>query len=258
VDAGLAYASRVYRIPSSFRREWTGLYIQASPLTGGRSGLVQRVEGDRWVVTLSSRGGQVAPTDEAGFLEFTRLLPDPMVYEAIRDAEPLSPISGFRATANRVRHYERLSRMPEGFVVMGDAACAFNPVYGQGMTTAALGAEVLSACLSAKRDGLTRRFQTKLAEENATPWRLATAEDYRYIAGHKEGWIAGVMRHYIDRVVQLGTTDAAARLAFLKVLHLIDPPTALFSPRLIIKALVPKSMIPQANRREAPEARIAA
>ena len=62
-------------------------------------------------------------------------------------AEPLTPISGQRATENRLRHYDCLKLFPEGVVALGDAACAFNPVYGQGMTAAALGAEVLDRWL---------------------------------------------------------------------------------------------------------------
>src|SRR5439155_959510 len=83
-----------------------------------------------------------------------------------RDAEPMSPIQGTRSTANVLRHYERLARFPDGLVVVGDAACAFNPVYGQGMTAAAMGALLLDECLRVERrrgnqdlDGLPRRFQ---------------------------------------------------------------------------------------------------
>lgn len=38
-------------------------------------------------------------------------------------------------TSVRVR-YDRMPRLPQGFLVVGDALCAFNPVHGQGMTVA--------------------------------------------------------------------------------------------------------------------------
>src|SRR5215471_7963454 len=78
----------------------------------------------------------------------------PMHFEAIAHAEPLTPISSYRATENRLRHYERLRVWPERFLVMGDAVCAFNPVYGQGMTAAAMASENLQDCLARKRTTL--------------------------------------------------------------------------------------------------------
>src|SRR5947209_20264770 len=88
------------------------------------------------------------PADEAGFLEFALKLCRPDVYEVIKDAEPLSPIAIHKFPANRRRHYERLSHLPDGLVVLGDAACSFNPVYGQVVTVAALEASTMRACLA--------------------------------------------------------------------------------------------------------------
>src|SRR5262249_27367837 len=151
-----------------------------------RGGLVAAVEGGRWLVTLSGGGGDYPPSDETGFLDFARSLRSQAVYEAIRAAEPLTPIAGFRATENRLRHYERLDSWPEGLVVLGDAVCAFDPVYGQGMTAAALAAEALSRCLrrygglSGPRPALGRAFQRQVARANVTPWQLSTSSDYRF------------------------------------------------------------------------------
>ena len=119
-------------------------------------------------MTLTGGDGDYPPTDEDGFLDGARTLRIPDLYEAITDAEPLGPIVGYRATENRLRHYERVRRWPEGLVALGDAVCALNPVYGQGMTTAALGAEVLDRCLRRSRApqgirlGTGRKFQWEL------------------------------------------------------------------------------------------------
>jgi 2-polyprenyl-6-methoxyphenol hydroxylase-like FAD-dependent oxidoreductase len=191
------------------------------------------------MVSLGGGGRDYPPTDDAGFMEFARSLPYPMLYDAIKDAEPLTPITGYRATENRLRHYERLSRWPEGFVVVGDAACAFNPVYGQGMTTAGLGALALDQLLLEQRErdsgtfGL--RFQKALAAINTVPWMLATSEDVRYreTEGKTPNRTTRFLHRYVDRILQLGTSDAKVRRRQLEVFHLLKPPSALFRPGML-------------------------
>jgi 2-polyprenyl-6-methoxyphenol hydroxylase-like FAD-dependent oxidoreductase len=243
VNSFLAYASRLYRRPGRLAANGKGLHLQGTPANGGRGGLALPVEGDRLIVTRTGRGEACPPTDEAGFLAFAGDLADPALYDVLRDAEPLSPVAGHRATENRVRHYERLARRPENFVVLGDAACAFNPVYGQGMTTAALAAVTLGEALRGQPrgdlTGLAGRFQRRLARVNATPWLLATAEDFSYPAteGERPGWWARRKQRHLGRVVRLSTRDLRARRELLEVLHLAKPFATLFRPRLLLAVL---------------------
>jgi hypothetical protein len=241
VNPFLGRGSRLYRPPEGFRPGWKHLYVQSDPPGETRGGVVMAVEGGVWLVTLDGGGGDYPPTDEAGFLEFARSLRSPAVYEAIRDAEPLTPIAGNRAAENRLRHYERLDRWPEGLVVLGDAACAFDPVYGQGMTAAALGAEALGQCLrhhrgrAGRRPGLGRAFQRRLARVNATPWELSSGSDYRYpgAEGPPPGWAARLSNRYVDGVIRLSTRHAGVRRRVLEVLHLLRPPAALLGPGVL-------------------------
>ena len=179
VNSFQGYASRLYRPPAGFEADWKALYIQQAPPADPRGGVVSPVEGGLWLVSLIGGDGDYPPTDEAGFLDFARSLRSPALYEAIAEAEPLTPIVGQRATENRLRHYDRLGRLPEGVVVVGDAVCAFNPVYGQGMTAAAIGAEVLDRWLrgesSRRSPGRGRVFQHALAQATAAAWQLSTA-----------------------------------------------------------------------------------
>src|SRR5919107_3910372 len=181
INSHLGYASRVYQRPERFDGDWKGLNLQAAPPEVTRGGVLMPLEGDRWMVTLSGLGADYPPTDEEGFMDFARSLRTPMLYEVIKDAEPIGAISGYRDTENRRRHYEKLSRQPNNLLVTGDAASAFNPIYAQGMTTAALGAEVLEDCLRESDDltGLSGRFQKRLAKATAGSWLLATGEDFR-------------------------------------------------------------------------------
>jgi 2-polyprenyl-6-methoxyphenol hydroxylase-like FAD-dependent oxidoreductase len=247
VDASLGYTSRIYRRPADFDADWQSLYVQAMPPEVTRGGIIYPLEGDRWMVTLGGGDRDWAPTDEEGFLAFARGLPSPAIAEAIERAEPLSPITRYRATENRWRHYERLARRPERLVVLGDAVCAFNPVYGQGMTTGALAAAALGECLSAQRrrhpdgdlTGLAGRFQSKLARQNAGPWALATGEDFRFrqTTGGKPGRSTRFLHLYVDYLAEMGTTRAIPRLALLEVLHLLKPSWTLFHPRFLLPIL---------------------
>jgi 2-polyprenyl-6-methoxyphenol hydroxylase-like FAD-dependent oxidoreductase len=244
VNGYLGYASRIYRTPAAPRQTWRGAYVQPAPPAHKRGGVIFPLEGNRWQVTLAGMGGDYPPTDEAGFLGFAESLRSPILFDAIRDAEPLTPVAGFRSTENRCRRYETLRRWPEGLIVLGDAACAFNPVYAQGMTTAALGAQTLSALLARRgtRDslaGLGRQFQRELARVNAAPWQLATSEDLRLpqTTGAKVSMGTRLAHAYFDRVIQLTTERQDVRLAFLRTMHMLDGPGVLFAPRIVVAAL---------------------
>ena len=259
IDAHLAYASRMYHVPENFDHGWQCAYVQPAPPDQKRGGILFKVEGDRWLLTLIGRAGDQPPSDEPGFLEFARSLRVPTIYDAIRIAEPATPIKTHRATQNRVRRYERAKAMPENFVLLGDAVCAFNPVYGQGMTTAALGVMALDKCLrerNGKLNGLSRRFQKRLAKINEAPWLLATGEDYRYpeTVGGSPSLMTKFMHRYMDHVVQLATQSVTVRKVLLQAFNMLVPPTALFQPRVLFRVLLqifkPKRRTAEAGERK--------
>ena len=241
IDAHLAYASRLYRIPENFDVDWHCAYVQAAPPNEKRGAILFKVEGNRWLVTLIGRGGDMPPADELGFLAFARSLRVSTIFDATRSAEPLTPIKTHRATQNRLRRYERAKRLPENFVLLGDAVCAFNPVYGQGMTTAALGAMELRRCLrESGLKNLSRRFQKRLAKTNAAPWLLAIGEDYRYreTVGGSPTLMTRFMHRYMDHVVQLATHSVPIRQVLLLAFNMLVPPAALFRPRVLFRVLL--------------------
>jgi 2-polyprenyl-6-methoxyphenol hydroxylase-like FAD-dependent oxidoreductase len=239
VNSFQGYASRLYRPAAGFKADWKCVYIQQAPPDDPRGGLIAAVEGGLWIVLLVAGDGDYPPTDEAGFLDFARSLRSQLLYEAIAGAEPLTPIVGHRATENRLRHYEYLQEFPEGVVALGDAVCAFNPVYGQGMTAAALGAEVLDRWLrsdwSRWGPGQGRVFQHDLARATAAAWQLSTGADYgfRTTKAPPQGWVARLVRRYLAGVMRASTRRASVRRRLEEVLHLSRPPWALFSPGVL-------------------------
>jgi 2-polyprenyl-6-methoxyphenol hydroxylase-like FAD-dependent oxidoreductase len=248
INAFLAYASRCYAPPEGFQADWKGLFFNAKPPGIPRGGALFPVEGGRWLVTLAGIGGEAPPIDDDGFLAFARTLRSPILYEAIRHARPLSPVAGYRRTDNQLRHYERLQRWPERLLVTGDAACAFNPIYGQGMSVAALDALALHRCLRAQErtcpagdlSGLARRFQRAVAAASATPWLMATGEDLRYptTEGARPGLATRLLQRYLDRVNMAATHHVGVNQAFGQVLNLLAPPRTLFRPDVMLPALL--------------------
>ena len=241
VSAHLGYASRLFQIPRNFNGDWTCAFVQAAPPARKRGGILFRVEGNRWLITLLGGGRDYPPGDEQGFLEFAESLPVPIIADAIRAAEPLTPIRTHRATENRLRHFDKARNLPENFLVLGDAACAFNPVYGQGMTIAALGVLTLRECLEEHGAGgsLSRVFQKRLAKVNKAPWLMATGEDYRYreVVGGSPGMSTRFMHWYMDRVLGLATRDVAVRSVLLRVFSMLLPPKALFSREVLARVI---------------------
>jgi 2-polyprenyl-6-methoxyphenol hydroxylase-like FAD-dependent oxidoreductase len=198
------------------------------------------------MVTLVGSLRDYPPDDEAGFLEFARSLAQPNLYEAMKDAEPVTPIAVYKYSANRWRHYERMKRLPEGFIIMGDAACSFNPVYAQGMSVAAIEAQSLDRCLReqemfARNKGLvgfTQRFQQAIARDIKTPWLLSTGEDLRYPGAEgKRSLSIRLLNRYMRRVIELTASDPRVTTTLLRVRNLLKPLSTLFQPRIILAVL---------------------
>jgi len=241
VNSFLGYSSRLYRPPANFKADWKALLVRDRDAQHARGAGIYAIEDGQWLVNLGASGKAYPPTDNEGFLDFVRALPVPDLYDALAQAQPTSAINGYRRTENRWRHYERLKRMPDNVVALGDAACAFNPVYGQGMSIAALGALELGQAL--ERDGLrpgfALRFQRRLAKLIKTPWTMATSEDFRtpITEGGRPSWVTRLTHRYFDRVMAAAVHDPVIHRAFMEVLQLLKPPTTLFSPRIAWKAL---------------------
>lgn len=243
VNPFLGYATRRYREPEGFQADWKVMLISHSPPNGTRLGYLAKIEGGEWIATLGGYGRDFPPTENDGFLDFARSLPSPKFYEAIKDAEPVSPIYAHRATANRLRHYEKVM-LPRGFVALGDAVCALCPVYGQGMTVSALSAIVLRDWLSElhSRDGdfMPSRFQKSLAKSNSLHWTLATGQDSRFpttSGGSKPSQLSGLLHWYPERLQLMANSDPNLHTLFIEVAHLLKSPLALYHPKVVFRVL---------------------
>jgi 2-polyprenyl-6-methoxyphenol hydroxylase-like FAD-dependent oxidoreductase len=144
----------------------------------------------------------------------------------------------YKYPASLRRHYEKLERFPAGYLVIGDALCSFNPIYGQGMTTAASEAVLLGECLRAGPDGLARRFFRRAAGLLDSPWSIAAGSDLVYpeVEG-KRSPAMGMVNGYLDRLLRVSATDTEVNVAFQRVTNLLDPPASLFRPAILCRVL---------------------
>lgn len=186
VNAFWGYSSRFFAVPDGIAPSSVGgfpLGAAASGPAATRGGYLLKLENGTWQITLSGCARDFPPGDEDGLLAFADSLPYPHIADTIRQSKPLSDIYLWRNTTNRRRYLDQLPAWPEGFIALADAVCAFNPVYGQGMTVASLEALGLRAELAAQPDaddlaGLGRRFQARLARILDQPWETACRSDY--------------------------------------------------------------------------------
>jgi 2-polyprenyl-6-methoxyphenol hydroxylase-like FAD-dependent oxidoreductase len=195
---------------------------------------------DRYALSLTGILGDQPPTDIEGFLAYAQTLPVPEIYKAVRDAEPMGEPMSFRFPASVRRHYEKLARVPDGLLVMGDAACVFNPVYGQGMTVAAIGARMLGDHL---RSGppVPSAFFKDLSGIIDAPWDMSAGADLGFpeVQGRR-GLKSRMGNLYIPRLQAAAVYDGSLTTAFLRTAGLVDPPQALMRPGIIRRVLAGK------------------
>jgi len=244
VDVG--YATRIFeRRPGDFYDTMGGIIADAPP-GGTRLGAVLAAEDDHWLVTLGGSIGDYPPDDEDGWVRFAASLPHPVVHQLVTTARPLSAIAVYRFPANHRRMYERMKRFPDGYLVIGDAICSFNPIYGQGMSVAAMEAQALDETLAGGLDNLARRFFARTRKIVDIPWTIATGEDLRYpqIEGARPPG-STVVNRYLERVHAVASHDPFVCRKFFDVLNLLAPPTSLFAPAVLLRVLT--AQIPEGS-----------
>ncbi len=243
VEVDLSYTSCFVRL-----RRPPGLFsaVVAEPAPDGRYGcLLQAQEGDRMIVAISSRGRDaIIPHDFAGIVERAERLPHPATFELLRDAEPLSEIVRFGFPASVNRHYERLPSVPAGFLCVGDALCCFNPVWGQGMSVAALEVSALARLLGeCAHDGadlhaLPSAFYQQAARIVATAWQLSVMPDFSFTTTRGERPPSlNQGRGFMRALARLAQSDPEVQLLINEIFHFVKPPDAMRDPRLVSRVL---------------------
>lgn len=145
--------------------------------------------------------------------------------------------SAWNAVSQR-RYYEGMARFPENYLVFGDAICSFNPIYGQGMTVAALESLALQNCLAQGSQNLRVRFFKEAGKVVDIAWSIAANNDLRI--PQVEGTRCPMVRFlnwYISKLHVAARTDRVVAIAFLQVSNLMASPKSLMHPRISLRVL---------------------
>lgn len=234
IDVG--YATRLYRRDPQDPNGGDWILSTPEAPKESRFGGIFPIEGERWILSVGGWAGDHAPTDEEGFNAFVRSLPNPDIQRIVSSAEPLSEIVAHKFPASLRRHYEKLKRFPQGYLVMGDAISSFNPTYGQGMSSAILQAAELDQILARRPspEQLAPAFFKAAARMVDIPWQLCVGEDFRFpqTSGPKPAGI-DLINRYVAAVHRATRFDPEVGRAFLKVMNLLEPPTSLMKPGMM-------------------------
>ncbi len=233
----LGYTTRHYRVPPDvLDGDWGSL--QGPTPNCLRGGVVARVDGDQWTVTLFGLLGDHPPPDTEGFLRFAGSLPFPDLGRAIRSGTPLDDPVRMRFPASLRRRYERLRRFPRGLLPVGDGVCSLDPVYGQGMTVAALQAFALRDRLEQGALADPRRWLASLGRIVDPAWDMVVGGDLALpgVEGPRTAKVR-IMGAYIGRLHAVAEDDPQLAVAFARVMAMVDSPTTLLRPRYVLRVL---------------------
>jgi 2-polyprenyl-6-methoxyphenol hydroxylase-like FAD-dependent oxidoreductase len=241
VDVG--YASALFDAPEHEPGRWRGVFHMPKAPESSRGAFLFPLEGRRWLIGIGGRHDERPPTDIDGFMAFLKGLRTQTVYDAACRAERVSEIYGFNVPANVRRHFERLPRFPRGLIPIADAVCRFNPLYGQGMSVAAMEARLLDQLLERRKgsadplDNLAPAFFEEIQPLLATPWSVSE-NDFIFPQTR------GVRPADIDRRLQYGAAllalaaqDAEVHKTMIEVNSLLRPATALREPQIASRVM---------------------
>jgi 2-polyprenyl-6-methoxyphenol hydroxylase-like FAD-dependent oxidoreductase len=231
----LTYVSQLLRMPPEAMHE-CGCIV--APVPGRPTGMaILRYEHDTVMFAVFGMAGNDPPGGCSAMCAFAEQFAPAHLLAAVAAAEPLGETAQHRFPSSRWRRYDKAQPLPGGLLVVGDAVCSFNPIYGQGMTVAALEGLELRNCLSRGTTDLPRRFFRATAKPIGQAWQLAAGGDLSLpeIQGTPP-LSTRLLNGYMDRLLTAAEYDTAAFAQFLKVAWLVDAPIRLLRPSMMWRA----------------------
>jgi 2-polyprenyl-6-methoxyphenol hydroxylase-like FAD-dependent oxidoreductase len=242
IQIGVSYGTRIYaRSDGDLPEDATFAMVAPTPPQEPRGGVLLPIERNRWILTMAGLHGDSVPVDEHDFLAFARSLPSPVIADFIGDADPLSPVMIYRYPSSQRRRFERVRRHPVGYIGLGDVMCSFNPIYGQGMSSAALQATELGAAVAAfgyRNPKLASAVYGKSAKVVDNPWQIAAGADFLHPStrGEKSAG-TDLINRYVHHVHRATRVSLPVFERMVEVQSLQRAPSSLMRPGFMAQVL---------------------
>src|SRR5215472_7291892 len=240
IGVDISYATVVVEIPPTATTDWKAVLTLPDPPHLAMHAVLVPMEDSRWIVAIADHGATAWIETWGAFLEASRSLITPTVYNALRYAEAPDGIRHSRFPVSTWKHFERLPRLPHGVLPVADAFCRFNPIHGQGMSSAAKQARLLEDVLHRAADepdpiaALQSGFMAEVASVLETPWTMSTSADLVFPAtrGERPDNFAEAQQ-FEAALFRAVVADPVVHRAMIEVAQLLEPRTRLQEPDIM-------------------------
>ncbi|SEC18055.1 glutamate synthase subunit beta [Paenibacillus sp. GP183] len=245
VHIGLTYVSKLYNLPENKRRDWYIKLIYPNPSQEKIGGTISRIEGNSYICTLIGYQNEIQETEiaaENGFLKLSQKLPALDIYNELKEGVALSEESIYKVPHIAWKRLDKVKNLPNGLLLIGDAVCRIDPVFGQGMSIAVLQVLALQKQFQMGKDTSLPKIitssQKKFAQIIYPVWNMVISEDYRFpdMKGQKPLGLS-IKQWFVKKIYLLSSHDQRVYSSFIKVMNLVQPATILFHPSVILKVI---------------------
>ncbi|MGI5143496.1 FAD-dependent monooxygenase [Streptomyces sp. CA-106110] len=217
-----------------------GLFTPQYPSGGVSVAAANAIEDEQWLVMLMGYGN-IRP---GRTIDEFRAACDklPAIFGEATSGAVTRDVVTYHQAESRRRHFTEAPRFPARLVSVGDAVASFNPVYGQGMSSAALQASCLSFYLGDGPDlgtAATEFFRLQQLVVDAA-WSVSTAGDKARLDATNDRVVPEDVRRQrwaMEQVVGATLVDGSIARAFNDVSYMLRHPATLADPALLERAV---------------------
>ncbi|MDM5267705.1 FAD-dependent oxidoreductase [Bacillus wiedmannii] len=242
VRIDLFYATKMFKLKENEKLDCCNVLMSPSFPDNPYGVLIQTIEDNRYFVTFSGYANEKAPQTDDEFYDFAENLSISNVTDFLNKAEGITDIKTYKIPYQVRRRFDLVNNVPEGLLVVGDAQCRFDPVFGQGVSVAAMEAHQLQLLLQGRKQldkTFTQQFYKKAANIIETPWDMTTTEISRHPQLKRELTTKQKFQlWYTKQIYRLSASNSDVYIRLVRVMNLIRSPFHLFHPKVLLSVLL--------------------